>query len=139
MHDPHNLSRFVNAQDPVFEDVLAELRKGRKTSHWMWFVFPQIQGLGYSAMAQHFAISSLQEAKAYLDDPVLGQRLIECTRLVNAINGKTIHEILGSPDDLKFRSCMTLFAHAAPKPNVFEEALQKYFSGREDEQTVARI
>jgi uncharacterized protein (DUF1810 family) len=139
MHDPYNLSRFVDAQHAVFEDVLAELREGHKRSHWMWFVFPQIQGLGYSTMAQRFAISSLQEAKAYLEHPVLGPRLIECARLVNAINGRTIHEIFGSPDDLKFRSCMTLFAHAAPAPNVFEDALRKYFSGREDEQTLARI
>jgi uncharacterized protein (DUF1810 family) len=139
MQDPYNLSRFVDAQDPVLQEVLAELRHGRKTSHWMWFVFPQIQGLGYSATARHFAISSLQEAKAYLDHPVLGQRLIECTRLVNAINGKTVHEVFGSPDDLKFRSCMTLFAHAAPAPNTFEDALQKYFSGRGDQQTLALI
>src|SRR5258705_13750048 len=113
MHDPYNLSRFVDAQDPVYEQALAELRQGRKTSHWMWFVFPQIQGLGHSYMAQQFAISSLEEAKAYLQHPILGARLRECTKLVNDTNGRTIHQIFGYPDDLKFHSCMTLFAQAS--------------------------
>jgi uncharacterized protein (DUF1810 family) len=139
MVDRFNLKRFVEAQDPVYERVCAELRGGRKTSHWMWFVFPQIAGLGVSEMARRFSISSLNEARAYLGDPVLGPRLAECTRLVCAIQGKTIHEILGSPDDLKFRSCMTLFSRAASDPQLFEEALNRYFSGEPDALTLERI
>src|SRR5262245_56572352 len=114
MSDPYNLQRFVEAQDAVYNQVCSELRNGRKTSHWMWFVFPQIEGLGHSPMARKFAISALQEARAYLDHPILGLRLRECTRLLNSINGVAIEEILGYPDDLKFRSSMTLFAHVAP-------------------------
>ena len=136
MSDRFDLDRFVKAQAPLYAQVCEELRRGRKTSHWMWFVFPQIAGLGRSAMAQRFAISSLEEAQAYLAHPLLGPRLIECTRLVCAATGKTIHEILGSPDDLKFHSCMTLFYHADVDGNVFEDALQKYFGGRQDSATL---
>jgi len=138
MVDPFNLRRFVEAQDPVYERVLSELRHGRKTSHWMWFVFPQIAGLGVSDMARRFSISSLDEAKAYLSHSVLGRRLAECTSLVLATEGKTIHEILGRPDDIKFRSCMTLFGRAADS-DFFEKALKKYFSGEPDALTLVRI
>lgn len=119
----------MKAQDPVFEQVFAELRAGRKQSHWMWFVFPQLKGLGHSAMAVRYAISSQDEAEAYLQHPILGPRLRECTRLVNLIEGRSIDQIFGYPDDLKFRSCMTLFAQAASDNQVFVNALQKYFGG----------
>lgn len=139
MDDSYNLKRFVEAQDPVYAQVCNELLQGRKTSHWMWFVFPQIRGLGHSPTAREFAITSLEEAKAYLQHPVLGPRLLECTRLVCRISGKTVRQIFGFPDDLKFKSCMTLFAHAAPDPQVFKEALMKYFSGEEDPLTLEEI
>ena len=139
MKDPHNLNRFVEAQNPVYGRVCEELRKGRKTSHWMWFIFPQIAGLGFSSMSRRFAISSMDEARAYLDHPVLGPRLVECTKLVCAIPQKTIREILGSPDDMKLRSCMTLFSQAADQDNIFEDALKRYFSGQFDTLTLERI
>ena len=139
MVDPFNLRRFVEAQDPVYEQVLSELSHGRKTSHWMWFVFPQISGLGVSDMARRFSISSLDEAKAYLSHSVLGRRLAECTSLVLATEGKTIHEILGPLDNIKFRSCMTLFGHAAGDSDLFEKVLKKYFSGEPDALTLVRI
>ena len=132
-------SRFLEAQEPVYAQVCAELRAGRKTSHWMWFIFPQIAGLGASAMARTFAIASLEEARAYLRHPVLGPRLEECCRLVNRIEGRTIGEIFGYPDDLKFRSSMTLFAHAADDNTVFQEALDKYFGGEFDPLTLERL
>ena len=119
--------------------VLAELRAGRKTSHWMWFVFPQIQGLGRSPMARQFAIASRAEAEAYLRHPLLGARLRECTRLVTAVEGRDIGEIFGSPDDLKFRSCMTLFAHATTDNRIFLDALARYFGGAEDPLTLERL
>src|SRR5918996_1049516 len=119
MNDPYRLSRFIEAQEPVYETVLRELEHGRKESHWMWFIFPQIAGLGHSAMAQRYAISSLDEAKAYLSHPILGPRLRECTRLVVQVDGKSAYEILGSPDDMKFHSCLTLFARAAPDEVLF--------------------
>ena len=127
MSDPYDLQRFVDAQNPVFDQVLAELRAGRKRSHWIWFIFPQIRGLGASPMANRYAISSIEEARAYLDHPILGPRLRECTRLVTEIEGRTIAEIFGYPDDLKFRSSMTLFAHATPDNEVFTDAIAKYF------------
>ena len=130
MEDRFDLDRFVQAQAGVYEEVVAELRVGRKRSHWMWFVFPQLAGLGHSAMAQRYAISSLDEARAYLEHPVLGARLRDCSALVLAVPGKTVHEIFGSPDDLKFHSSMTLFHRAAPVEAVFAECLRKYF-GRE--------
>jgi|SRR5262245_61494350 len=137
--DTFNLQRFVEAQEPIYGRVSAELKSGRKQSHWMWFVFPQIAGLGHSPMAQRYAISSLDEAKAYLEHPILGPRLRECTRLVLAVQGRSAYEILGSPDDMKFRSCMTLFAHAAPDDPLFREALQKYFRGQEDPLTLQKL
>jgi uncharacterized protein (DUF1810 family) len=139
MEDPYNLQRFVDAQDPVYEQVRAELRDGRKRSHWMWFVFPQIQGLGESVMAQRFAISSLAEASAYLRHPILGARLRECTQLVNLAEGHPIRHIFGYPDDLKFRSSMTLFAHAAQDKEAFLAALRKYFDGEPDPLTQQRL
>jgi uncharacterized protein (DUF1810 family) len=139
MSDPCDLQRFVDAQNPVYGKVCSELREGRKKSHWMWFVFPQIAGLGSSQLARKFAISSLTEASAYLEHPILGPRLAECTRLVNLVEGRPIAQIFGYPDDLKFRSSMTLFAHATPDNPVFIDALQKYFSGEFDPATLARL
>jgi uncharacterized protein (DUF1810 family) len=137
--DPFDLERFVEAQAPVYERVRSELHEGRKLSHWMWFVFPQIEGLGSSAMARRFAIGSREEAQAYLAHPVLGPRLRECTRLVNLVEGSTIAQIFGSPDDMKFRSSMTLFARVAPQIPVFGEALDKYFEGKPDSLTLERL
>ena len=137
--DPRDLEHFVTAQAPVYERVLCELRAGSKRSHWMWFIFPQIAGLGLSAMSQRYAIASREEATAYLAHPVLGARLEECVKLVNAIEGGTVHDIFGSPDDMKFHSCMTLFAEAAPGDAGFLAALDKYFLGRRDPATLARL
>jgi uncharacterized protein (DUF1810 family) len=139
MSDPYDLQRFVDAQTPVYDKVSSELRDGKKKSHWMWFVFPQIEGLGSSQMARRFAISSLAEAAAYLEHPILGPRLAESTRLVNLVARQPIEQIFGYPDDLKFRSSMTLFAHATPDNRVFIDALQKYFSGAFDRATLARL
>jgi uncharacterized protein (DUF1810 family) len=138
MTDPFDLRRFVDAQTPVYAHVLSELRQGRKQSHWMWFIFPQFAGLGLSAMAQRFALSSREEAVAYLGHKVLGQRLRECTVLVNAVEGRTIHDILGSPDDLKFHSSMTLFAAVSPEPE-FTEAIAKFYGGTSDRKTLALL
>jgi uncharacterized protein (DUF1810 family) len=134
-----SLERFVTAQAPVHDRALKVLRAGRKQSHWMWFVFPQIAGLGHSAMAQTYAIESLGEARAYLAHPLLGARLRECCEAVMAVPGKSAHEIFGSPDDLKFRSCLTLFAHAAPNEALFRAALNKYFDGEEDALTLEKM
>jgi uncharacterized protein (DUF1810 family) len=136
MDDLYNLQRFVDAQDPVYAHVCDELKHGHKRSHWMWFVFPQIQGLGASAMARRFAISSLAEAEAYLRHPILGPRLRESTQLVNLVNERSIEDIFGYPDYLKFRSSMTLFARATADNDVFIEALRKYFGGEADPQTL---
>jgi uncharacterized protein (DUF1810 family) len=135
MSAPYDLTRFVNAQHSVYSRVVAELSDGRKQSHWMWFIFPQIAGLGFSAMAQRYAISSREEAEAYLAHDVLGQRLIECTRLVLAVKGRTINDILGSPDDMKFRSCMTLFG-AVSDNAIFDEAVTRYFPDGRDRATL---
>jgi uncharacterized protein (DUF1810 family) len=137
--DPYDLDRFLQAQEPIYEQVLRELRAGRKASHWMWFIFPQIAGLGYSPMAQRYAIANRDEAAAYAGHFVLSERLRECTGLVNAVESRTLREIFGSPDDLKFRSCMTLFSWCAGDPQIFRDALDKYFDGKEDELTVARL
>jgi len=134
--DPHSLQRFCDAQNPVYQQVCAELRSGQKQSHWMWFIFPQMRGLGRSATATKFGIASREEAEAYLQHPILGPRLRECTRLVNLIDGRSINQIFGSPDDLKFRSSMTLFAAVAPGEQIFEDALQKYFGGEPDRLTL---
>lgn len=135
MTDPFDLKRFVRAQEPVFRAVLGELAQGRKQTHWMWFIFPQIAGLGFSAMSQRYAIGSRAEAAAYLAHPILGPRLIECTRLVLAVQGRTINAILGAPDDAKFRSSMTLFGAVSEEP-VFDEALARYFAGQRDGATL---
>jgi len=137
--DRHGLERFVDAQREIYDQVLTELRLGRKRSHWMWYIFPQIKGLGSSAMAQRYAISSLDEAKAYSAHPVLGDRLLECTRLVTAADAQSIEDILGYPDNLKFHSSMTLFAHATNHHEVFESALRKYFRSEYDHQTMERL
>ena len=139
MTDPHNLHRFVEAQNPVYQQVLRELRNGQKESHWMWFIFPQLRGLGHSHMATVYGIASRQEAEAYLAHPILEPRLKVCTQLVNQIEGRSIEEIFGSPDDVKFRSSMTLFARAAPHNQVFQDALQKYFAGQPDPLTLQRL
>jgi len=139
MSDPYNLYRFVEAQDRVFDRVVGELKSGLKRSHWMWFIFPQIRGLGSSPVAQTYAISSLEEAKAYLQHPILGERLRECVRLVNGLDGRTRHEIFGSPDDMKFHSSMTLFALADPQEPLFAAALQKFCDGVTDSATIDRL
>jgi uncharacterized protein (DUF1810 family) len=130
-----DLQRFVDTQAPVYQRVLAELRTGQKQSHWMWFIFPQLAGLGHSPMARRFAIGSQQEAAAYLDHGILGPRLRESTALVNAVEGRTIREILGSPDDLKFCSSMTLFSAVSSNPQ-FTEAIAKFYGGTPDRKTL---
>jgi uncharacterized protein (DUF1810 family) len=137
--DRFQLQRFVDAQEPVYETVLVELRAGRKRGHWMWFIFPQIVGLGRSAIAQRFALASLEEASAYLAHPVLGRRLRECAMLVAGISGRSITEIFGNPDDMKFRSSMTLFARAGPDEPIFATCLRQYFGGEPDPQTLANL
>lgn len=139
MPDPHHLQRFVDAQGPVYDDVLAELAAGNKTSHWMWFVFPQLKELGRSATARHYGIGTRDEALAYWRHPLLGPRLKECTDRVCAVQDRSAHDIFHSPDDLKFRSCMTLFAEVAPEEPAFAQALAKYFDGRPDERTLALL
>ncbi len=136
MNDGFDLERFVAAQNPVYRAVLEELRAGRKRTHWMWFVFPQVAGLGSSEMARRFAIASRAEARAYLAHPLLGPRLTGCTQLTLAHKDRTAHDIFGSPDDLKFRSSLTLFANAAPDATVFAEALERFFAGRPYERTL---
>jgi uncharacterized protein (DUF1810 family) len=136
MTDPFDLERFVRAQDPVFRAVEGELARGRKQTHWMWFVFPQITGLGFSAMSKRYAIGSRAEAEAYLAHPLLGARLIACTKLVLAVEGRSINAILGAPDDAKFRSSMTLFGAVSDQP-IFGEALARYFAGERDAATLA--
>jgi uncharacterized protein (DUF1810 family) len=139
MDDPYNLRRFVDAQQAVYETVCGELRQGRKESHWMWFIFPQIKGLGHSEMARKFAISSRDEAKAYLAHPVLGPRLRECSRIVADLEGKSVEDIFGYPDDMKFRSSMTLFAQTAKDNEIFRRCLEKYFQGEPDRLTLAAL
>ena len=137
--DPYSLQRFVDAQFTIYAQVCGELRSGRKESHWMWFIFPQIKGLGVSSTAQKFAIQGIGEAKAYLDHPLLGVRLRECTRLVDALNGRSIEDIFGYPDHLKFHSSMTLFAQVRPGDKLFAAALTKYFSGKLDRKTLEQF
>ncbi len=140
MDNPFDLERFVSAQEPVFATVLKELQDGRKRSHWMWFTFPQLRGLGRSATAEFYGIASLDEARAYLAHPTLGPRLEKATRAVLAIQGHTLHAIFGSPDDMKFHSSMTLFASAADEAaTLYREALARYCNGRMDEATLALL
>lgn len=139
MDNEFDLERFVQAQEPVYATVLAELRAGHKHSHWMWFIFPQVAGLGRSEMAQRYAIASSDEAAAYLAHPVLGKRLRECASIVAAHEGLSAEEIFGHPDELKFRSSMTLFADVAPDEAVFQACIDKYFDGEPDSATLARL
>jgi uncharacterized protein (DUF1810 family) len=139
MDDRFDLQRFLDAQAPVYRQVLEELRAGRKASHWMWFVFPQIAGLGFSPMAQRYAVGGRDEAAVYAGHPVLGARLRECTELVNALEGRTLRDVFGSPDDLKFRSSVTLFAACTPDHAVFQAALDKYCNGQGDPLTISRL
>ena len=137
--DPYNLERFVSAQDPIYAQVLSELRAGMKTSHWMWFIFPQIRGLGRSPVSIEYAISSREEAAAYLQHPVLAPRLKECTQLVLDVKARSAEEIFGSPDDMKFGSSMTLFAQVSADGDIFARALQQYFHGAPDQLTLDRL
>jgi uncharacterized protein (DUF1810 family) len=136
MSDSYKLDRFLEAQAADYDTALAEIRSGRKQSHWMWYVFPQIAGLGVSETSQYFAIRNLAEAKAYLAHPILGPRLIECADALLALDGRTAREIFGSPDDLKLRSSATLFAHVSPARSAFQRVLEKYFDGASDERTL---
>jgi uncharacterized protein (DUF1810 family) len=131
-----SLERYIKAQAPLYSRALDELKRGTKQSHWMWFIFPQIAGLGHSVMSHTYAVQSLEEARDYLAHPVLGSRLRECCQAVMAVDGKTAHEIFRSPDDLKFRSCLTLFAQAAPEETLFRDLLEKYFGGKADAATL---
>jgi uncharacterized protein (DUF1810 family) len=137
--DPYNLERFVDAQSRWFECACKELAEGQKQSHWMWFIFPQLIGLGHSAMANRYGISSRQEAQAYFRHPILGPRLEQCTQLVMLVEDRSIEQIFREPDDLKFRSSMTLFACTASEPKIFEDALQKYFAGKADLLTIDKL
>jgi uncharacterized protein (DUF1810 family) len=139
MSSPDILERFVQAQQPVYEQVIEELRAGRKRTHWMWFIFPQLRGLGRSEMARHYGISSKDEAAAYLGHPVLGPRLQHCAQLVLAIQGRSLKEIFGDPDDMKFRSSMTLFASVAGPASIFQACLKEYCGNQPDPGTVARL
>jgi uncharacterized protein (DUF1810 family) len=136
MDERFDLERFVQAQQAVYAAVCAELRAGAKRSHWMWFIFPQLRGLGSSPSAQHYGLASLAEARAYLDHPVLGARLRECTRCLLLLEGRSAAEIFGYPDELKLRSCLTLFERAAPQEELFGEALRKYYGGQPDVRTL---
>jgi uncharacterized protein (DUF1810 family) len=131
-----SLERYVKAQAPIHARALAELKRGAKQSHWMWFIFPQIAGLGHSATSHTYAIQSLDEAREYLAHPLLGARLRECCQALATLEGRTAHEIFRSPDDLKFRSCLTLFSQAAPQEPLFRDLLEKYFSGKRDPATL---
>lgn len=138
--DPFDLSRFLAAQAPIFDTALEELRAGRKQSHWMWFIFPQLRGLGHSSMAQFYGIQSIEEARAYLAHPVLGPRLALVTQAVQAVEGRSLHAIFGSPDDMKFRSCMTLFSRVAEDAtNPFSAALDHCCDGRPDAATLSLL
>lgn len=139
MPDPHDLARFLTAQEPVWHAVLAELRAGRKQSHWMWFVFPQLRALGRSATALRYGIASLGEARAYLAHPVLGARLRQCAGLVAAVQGRSAREVMGTPDDLKLRSSMTLFEAADPAEPVFQQVLERFYGGERDPLTLALL
>ena len=135
-NDPYNLDRFINAQEHVYQNALSELRSGSKQTHWMWFIFPQIDGLGHSPTSRYYSIKSREEAQQYLDHPILGARLLECAGAVLALNGRSALEIFGSPDDLKLKSSMTLFASLADAETVFTRVLGKYFDGEQDQRTL---
>ena len=139
MTDPHNLSRFVLAQEDAYTQALSEIRDGRKRTHWMWYVFPQFDGLGSTPTSKRYSIKSIAEAKAYLDHPILGPRLIECVEATLAVDGRSALEIFGSPDDLKLRSCATLFACVSPAGSAFDRLLAKYFQGVRDGRTLELV
>ena len=137
--DPYDLTRFVLGQELNYEDALSEIRNGRKRSHWMWYIFPQYQGLGSSSTSRRYAIKSIAEASAYLQHPILGPRLLECAEAALGVTGRSAHELFGSPDDMKLQSCATLFASVSPPGSVFERLLQKYFEGTRDEKTLSLL
>jgi len=134
--DPYNLDRFVSAQQDDFERALAEIKNGKKRTHWMWYIFPQLDGLAFSATSKYYSIKSIEEAKSYIDHPVLGPRLLECTEAAVQVEGRTARDIFGSPDDLKLRSCATLFACVAPRGSAFDRLLAKYYGGERDQKTL---
>lgn len=134
--DPYNLTRFVRAQENDYEPALSEIRNGRKRTHWMWYIFPQLDGLAFSSTSRHYSIKSLAEAKAYLDHPILGPRLLECAQAVVRVEGRSATEIFGAPDDLKLKSCATLFACVPPRDSVFDRLLTKYYRGERDGKTL---
>lgn len=134
--DPHNLARFAEAQQRDYEQALSEIRSGRKRSHWMWYVFPQFEGLGSSPTSRHYAIKSVEEARAYLAHPVLGARLIDCAEAALQVEGRSAYDIFSSPDDMKLRSCATLFASVSPEGSVFHRLVDKYFDGQQDKRTL---
>jgi len=136
MPDNYNLNRFLEAQERTYQTALTEIRNGRKRSHWMWFIFPQVAGLGFSETSQFYGIKSINEAKAYLNHPVLGKRLLEISEVLLTIDGKSANQIFGSPDDMKLKSSMTLFAAVSSEDSVFRKVLEKYFNGKEDVKTL---
>lgn len=134
--DPFDLERFISAQEGIYSQVLAEIKRGQKRSHWMWYIFPQIEGLGFSPISKHYAVKSLAEARQYLEHPVLGSRLLECAQALLEVKGRSADEIFGYPDELKLRSCMTLFAQVASPRSEFEQVLDLYYAGQPDQQTL---
>jgi uncharacterized protein (DUF1810 family) len=137
--DPHNLNRFVQAQESDYEQALSEIRSGRKQSHWMWYIFPQFEGLGFSSTSRRYAIKSTAEARAYLSHPILGPRLLECVEAALRVEGRPAYEIFGSPDDMKLKSCATLFASVSPAGSVFDRLLDKYYQGERDDKTLGLL
>jgi uncharacterized protein (DUF1810 family) len=137
--DPHQLNRFVQAQEPCYQQALNEIRSGQKCSHWMWYIFPQFDGLGFSSTSRHYSIKSRAEAVAYLNHPVLGSRLVECAEAAFQVKGRSALEIFGSPDDMKLWSCATLFACVSPAGSVFDRLLAKYFHGEHDGKTLCLL
>ncbi len=137
--DRHDLERFISAQAPVYQRAISEIKSGQKRSHWMWYIFPQLKGLGFSEIAQRYAIRGLEEAKSYIQHPVLGARLVECAQALLQVQGRTASEIFGFPDDLKLKSSMTLFALVSESGSVFEQVLEKYYQGQRDEKTLALL
>jgi uncharacterized protein (DUF1810 family) len=137
--DPYDLNRFVQAQEDDYERALSEIKSGRKRSHWMWYIFPQFDGLGFSTTSKRYSIKSVAEAKAYLSHPILGPRLTECVEAVLSVEGRSAYEIFGSPDDMKLRSCATLFASVSPKSSIFDQLLEKFFQGERDDKTLGLL
>lgn len=135
-NDPFDLNRFLKAQEADYEQALSEIKSGRKSSHWMWYILPQLDGLAFSSTSKHYSIKSIQEAQAYLNHPILGARLLECAQAVIEVEGRSVAEMFGYPDDLKLKSCATLFASVAPAGSVFDRILEKYYQGRRDDKTL---